>query len=58
MVVSFTFIVQIVDPAMSRKGLIVNGERILPPSKEVLDIQKKNPGAPHLVRFFDGKRSW
>lgn len=50
--------IQIVDPAMSRKGLIVNGERILPPSKEVLEIQKKNPGAPHLVRFFDGKRSW
>lgn len=49
---------QVVDPDMSRKGLIVNGERILAPSREVLEIQKKNPGAPHLVRFFDGKRSW
>ena len=51
-------IVQVVDPDMSRKGLIVNGERIQPPSEEVLELRQKNPSAPHLVRFFDGKRSW
>lgn len=48
-------IVQVVDPDIPKKGLVVNGEKILAPSVEVLKFRK-----PHLylVRFFDGRRSW
>ena len=47
-----------IDPDMPSKGMKINGERIQAPSDEVLELRDKNPNATHLVRFFDGRRTW
>ena len=49
---------QVIDPDMPSKGLNINGEKIQPPSDEVLELRDKHPNATYLIRFFDGRRSW
>jgi len=48
----------VINPDIPECGINVRGEKILPPSDEVMELKEKNPTSTYLVRFFDGRRTW
>lgn len=49
---------QVVDPEMSRAGIVHHGVQVSVPPEDVLKLRQKYTFEVFLVTFFDTKRTW